>query len=209
MPRNVTISSWLLGIAAVLGVALAVGAARSGNHVNAGSAAYLAIAKDEDPGLIEPLGYALGFEIVVGVIAAILLSVMAAAVRRRRPWLRVVTWWGSLAVLVMTGVAAGTDASTEIAGGGFDSAVIERAAEDLLPGWYAAVVEVAELGIIAATLGVLVLLARSSVLDFYRSERVSNQPGLWVYAARDLRAPGLGRAPGAQQIAEKVTETGR
>ena len=209
MPRNVRISSWLLGSGAALGVALAIGAARSASHVRAGSAAYLAIAKDEDHGVIAPLENALGFEIVAGVITAVLLGMAAVGVRRRRPWLRVVTWCGSFAVLVMAGLAAGTDASTVTGGGGFDTAAIKRAAQDLLPGWYAAVVESAELGIIAATLGVLALLARSSVVDFYRSGQVSDQPGLWTYAVRERKAPGLNRAPAAEQIDEKVTETGR
>jgi hypothetical protein len=206
MPRNVKIASWLLRIAAVLAVVLTVGANRASHHIDGARAAYLAIAKDDNGGLIESLQSALRDEVIAGVIATIVLVVVAVAVRRRRQGPRVVTWWACLLVLVVTALVAGTDATTIIGDGGFDTSEIARAATHLLPAWYEAVVELAEFGIIVAMVAVLVLLIRSSVSDFYHSGGVSDQAGLWDYINRARQAETLNGASGAERAADTSFE---
>jgi hypothetical protein len=87
------------------------------------------------------------------------------------------------------GLATGPDDS-RAAPSGTEEAHILRAWSRLLPDWYTIAHSLTVLALLAALTAVALLLARSSLQDFYSTRHQDGPAGLWTYARTQDTTPG-------------------
>ncbi|NJC70532.1 hypothetical protein HC031_12530 [Planosporangium thailandense] len=184
-PRAVRSASRLLVACAAVAAIDAGQAILAVRHLNAAGDVLSRLAPQNDgPGVVPNIRWSLLYDTTVAAALALMLAPLGYLVRRPSQPARIVTWCvgavGAMALLV--GIAGNPDDLGQPTGG--EPAEVQRAMRNLLAGWYPSTHALAVVAEIVGIIAVAVLLARSSVVDFYHLRSQGAKPGLWWEARR-------------------------
>lgn len=185
MPRIVNIASILIGAAAVLCAVIALGAGFARTQAAKAAATLAEAAGSDGRDLAATVHSSLQSDVVIGVACSVMLAVVAIWARRPAGRARMIAWGVSFVALIAISFGVGEDPSSAVSAGGFTNPHLQQIANRLIPGWYPWIVQLSELGAMAALVAVLVMLLRSGSHDYYRQGRLGDETGLWSFVERE------------------------
>lgn len=190
-PRPLRIASAALAAGAVLAALEACEALIALRHVGRATGAFRMVAAPTTVAtVLDSLHSTLYYDLGTGAVLVLLFVPLSRVVRQ--PSRRVRTFiWALAAVawaMLCCGVATGPD-DTSAAPSGIEEPHVLRAWSHLLPGWYTIVHSFTVLALLAAVTAVALLLARSSVGDFYSRYPQGRPKGLWSHSQPQDNTP--------------------
>lgn len=198
LPRNVRLSSLMLGVSGGLAVLLLAGVLATWHHFEAAAEVYrntsLRIDNTDPKDELQWMRSDLGYDAAVLAAVALMTAGLAPLVRRRLRWARVATWCAAavLGPALLIELNAGPNPRGSTVG-----PLLDRLEADLLPQWFPGVNAVLGFALLVLVIASPVLLARSSVSEFYRPANQQEDPRWEAFLkAQNDRIAGGGKPAG-------------
>jgi hypothetical protein len=180
----------LLAGCAVLAAAMLVATVLAWRHLGPAGIQYVS-ATQSDGRSVEYVRGSLRYNVVVTVATVLITTALALLVRRPWPWARWGAWCalGVIGLLLFLGLNAGADPAGSTPSDNADA--VSRLYYDLLPSWYPSLTAVLGLAVLVALLTAAIMLARSSIADYYRpASRVADPRWAAFVEGRQKRVAG-------------------
>ena len=193
-PATVRRASVFIAVCAALSATGTVVALSALHHLSTASVRYLGLVGEENLSAandrVTTIHGNIALDLVLSVAGVLLLTPIAAAVRR--PWrsARVLAWSAGLLLCAGLALAIPTGSDALLSGSALDNAQVRAALADLLPGWYADITTLLIAAQFGATIGFGVLLMRATSGEFYNPPATEGPAGLWTFVRREDREPG-------------------
>jgi MFS family permease len=172
VPRGVHTGSLLYAATAGIALLMLVNVLAAWSHYSPASAEYRYVMEAAEFDADEQLwmvGSSLAIAAIGAALALLAGGFLAVAVRRPRRWIQIAAWCASagLAVLLLLNLMSVPDINgADLREGAKE---VDRLWHNLLPGWYLSVNALLGAALLVTVAAAGLVLARSSVTDFYRA----------------------------------------
>jgi hypothetical protein len=212
LPGPARWGSLLLGLSAGLAAVMLAATLAAWRHFGPAAVAYrsafLDAGMDELETQVLQVRSSLAYNATVLAVTVLTTAGLALLIRRPLRWAQISTWCAAvvLGIALVLALNGGPDPAGSTPGP--QASPVERLGYDLIPQWYTSVNAVLGLLLLAAVIAAAVLLARSSVLDFYRPESRVSDPRWesFVQTQRDRIVGGAAGTAGGATIPDGSPE---